>query len=223
MSARMSMRRLAVAGTMSLFVGCGPEVLDETSTLEQARPGDRRRHRDDDRREPLAGVSADQLGLPLLRRLGDQRELDSDRAALRELGGPSQPARIEAGTTTISGSGQIRIGGPARRVPRLRGRQQGQGRGAAASVHAAGSERREREGDSASSLRLTPRRASPAWARGARHRLGHAVQRRLEPRHAPDGGRERAQQLLGSGLLPERDHHRRPARRGRAWQGLVPG
>ena len=31
MFARLSMRRLAIAGTMSLFVGCGPEMVDETT------------------------------------------------------------------------------------------------------------------------------------------------------------------------------------------------
>jgi secreted trypsin-like serine protease len=106
MFSRMNLRRLAVAGAMSLFVGCGPEMLDETSQ-ELTEAG-----------QEIVGGTATTIGA------NPWQVSLQDSTGFHFCGGSvinaswiltaqhcvtsGAPARIEAGTTTISGSGQIR-------------------------------------------------------------------------------------------------------------------
>jgi secreted trypsin-like serine protease len=107
----MNLRRWAVAGAMSLFVGCGPEALEEsTPALTEAG------------QEIVGGTATTISANPWQVSLQDSTGfhfcggsvlnanwiLTAQHCVNNGSGTLSKPARVEAGTTTISGSGQVR-------------------------------------------------------------------------------------------------------------------
>src|SRR5688572_29484096 len=110
MSSFKNLRRFAAAGVMSLFVGCGPEALQE-STPELTEAG----------QEIVGGtattIAANPWQVSLQSSSGfhfcggsviNANWILTAQHCVNDGGSISTPARIEAGTTNISGSGQIR-------------------------------------------------------------------------------------------------------------------
>ncbi|WP_309890159.1 trypsin-like serine protease [Archangium sp.] len=112
MSSNLFMRRWAVASTMSLLVGCGTEALEEKQTQEPVQAN----------AQEIVGGTATTIGanpwqVSLQSSSGfhfcggsilNANWILTAQHCVNDGGVISKPARIEAGTTTISGSGQVR-------------------------------------------------------------------------------------------------------------------
>ena len=112
MSSGWVVRRWAVAGAMSLLVGCGPEVVEEKGTQEPVASGGQ---------EIVGGtattIAANPWQVSLQTSSGfhfcggsvlNENWILTAQHCVNDGGGISKPARVEAGTTTLSGSGQVR-------------------------------------------------------------------------------------------------------------------
>ncbi|HEX8822456.1 MAG TPA: trypsin-like serine protease [Archangium sp.] len=106
-------RRWAIASTMSLVVGCGPEALEEKHAQESVQSSEQ---------EIVGGTATTIAANPWQVSLQDSSGfhfcggsiinanwiLTAQHCVNNGSGTISKPARVEAGTTTISGSGQVR-------------------------------------------------------------------------------------------------------------------
>jgi secreted trypsin-like serine protease len=107
----MIVRRWALASGLSLLVGCGPELLDETHTQELLASGE----------QEIVGGTATTIGanpwqVSLQSSSGfhfcggsvlNANWILTAQHCVNSGGSISKPARVEAGTTTLSGSGQV--------------------------------------------------------------------------------------------------------------------
>jgi secreted trypsin-like serine protease len=108
----LNARRWAIAGTMSLLVGCGPEAVEQKQSREPVQAGE----------QEIVGGTATTIGanpwqVSLQGSTGshfcggsilNENWILTAQHCVNNNGVISKPARIEAGTTTISGSGQVR-------------------------------------------------------------------------------------------------------------------
>ncbi|KFA89032.1 trypsin-like serine protease [Archangium violaceum] len=112
MSSRLFARRWAVAGTMTLLVGCGSEMAEEKLPAEPVQSST----------QEIVGGSATTIGanpwqVSLQSSSGfhfcggsilNANWILTAQHCVNDGGYISKPARVEAGSTTISGSGQVR-------------------------------------------------------------------------------------------------------------------
>lgn len=112
MSSRKFLRRWAAATTLSLLAGCGPELLEETQSPESLLSSEQ---------EIVGGtattIAANPWQVSLQSSSGfhfcggsvlNANWILTAQHCVNDGGVISKPARVEAGTTTISGSGQVR-------------------------------------------------------------------------------------------------------------------
>jgi secreted trypsin-like serine protease len=108
----LNARRWAIAGTMSLLVGCGSEAVEQKQSQEPVQASE----------QDIVGGTATTIGanpwqVSLQGSTGshfcggsilNENWILTAQHCVNNNGTISKPARIEAGTTTISGSGQVR-------------------------------------------------------------------------------------------------------------------
>ncbi|KFE67474.1 trypsin-like serine protease [Hyalangium minutum] len=112
MSSRKFLRRWAAATTLSLLAGCGPEMLEETQSPESLLSSEQ---------EIVGGTATTIANNPWQVSLQTSSGFHfcggsvlnanwilTAQHCVNDSGTISKPARVEAGTTTISGSGQVR-------------------------------------------------------------------------------------------------------------------